>query len=123
MPGRRTTTIPVGCGPSLLGSIALPRYGWQSIQTWGVPSDAKRRLLRDNDDSPRNGQIMAQRSSFPPTGFLILGVLNIVASILFAVRAAVVEPTAERVWSALLFGAFGIFWLGAYWSTRRPSAE
>lgn len=79
--------------------------------------------MRDSDDSPLNGRIMAQRSSFPPTGFLILGVLSVAASILFVVRAAAVEATAERIWSAVLFGAFGIFWLAAYWSTRRSLAE
>jgi hypothetical protein len=58
------------------------------------------------------------RSEFPSAGFLILGVLSFVASILFIVRAAGVEATAERIWSALAFGAIGIFWLVAYWSSR-----
>ena len=62
---------------------------------------------------------MARQSSFPPTGFLILGILSIAASIVFAVRSVVVEATAERIWSAVIFGAFGFFWLAAYWSARR----
>jgi len=59
------------------------------------------------------------RREFPSAGFLILGVLSLVASILFVVRAAGVEATAERIWSALAFGAMGIFWLVAYWSSRQ----
>ena len=62
---------------------------------------------------------MARQSSFPPTGFLILGVLSIAASIVFVVRAVAVEATAERIWSAVIFGTFGFFWLAAYWSARR----
>jgi hypothetical protein len=64
---------------------------------------------------------MAQRSSFPPVGFLILGVLSLGASALFLIRAATVEGTAERLWSAVVFAGFGVFWLVAYWSDhRRP---
>ena len=66
---------------------------------------------------------MARQSSFPPIGFLILGILSLTASILFVVRAAVVDGTAERVWSAVLFGALGLFWLAAYWSTRRHPTD
>jgi uncharacterized membrane protein HdeD (DUF308 family) len=62
---------------------------------------------------------MARQSSFPPTGFLILGILSIAASIVFVVRAVAVEATAERIWSAVIFGTFGFFWLAAYWSGRR----
>lgn len=62
---------------------------------------------------------MARQSSFPPTGFLILGILSVAASIVFVVRAVAVEATAERIWSAVIFGAFGFFWLAAYWSARR----
>ena len=62
---------------------------------------------------------MARQSSFPPTGFLILGILSIAASIVFVVRSVAVEATAERIWSAAIFGAFGFFWLAAYWSARR----
>jgi hypothetical protein len=58
------------------------------------------------------------KHQFPPAGFLILGVLSLAASILFIVRAAGVEATAERIWSALVFGAMGILWLAAYWSSR-----
>ena len=77
------------------------------------------RVQRDNDDPPRNGGAMARQSSFPPTGFLILGILSIAASIVFVVRAVAVEATAERIWSAVIFGTFGFFWLAAYWSARR----
>ena len=84
------------------------------------------RVQRDNDDSPRNGGVMDRQSSFPPSqssfppsGFLILGVLSIAASIVFVVRAVAVEATAERIWSAVIFGTFGFFWLAAYWSARR----
>jgi hypothetical protein len=55
---------------------------------------------------------------FPSVGFLVLGVLSLAASILFIVRAAGVEATGERIWSAFAFGAIGIFWLAAYWSSR-----
>jgi hypothetical protein len=58
------------------------------------------------------------KHEFPPAGFLILGVLSLGASVLFIVRAAGVEATAERIWSAVVFGALGIFWLAAYWSSR-----
>ena len=34
---------------------------------------------------------MARQSSFPPIGFLVLGVLSLAASILFIVRAAAIE--------------------------------
>ena len=62
---------------------------------------------------------MARQSSFPPTGFLILGILSIAASIVFVVRSVAVEATAERLWSSVIFGTFGFFWLAAYWSARR----
>lgn len=60
---------------------------------------------------------MATRE-FPRTGFLVLGVLSIAACLIFVVRAMGVEATAERVWSAAGFGALGILWLWAYWSSR-----
>lgn len=66
---------------------------------------------------------MVKRSSFPPVGFLILGVLSLAAAILFLVRAATVESTAERVWSAIVFAGFGVFWLVVYWSDRRRPAS
>jgi uncharacterized membrane protein HdeD (DUF308 family) len=62
---------------------------------------------------------MARQSSFPPTGFLILGILSVAASIVFVVRAVAAEATAERICSAVIFGTFGFFWLAAYWSVRR----
>jgi len=67
----------------------------------------------------RKGPTMTRQSSFPPVGFLILGVLSLAAAALFIIRAAVVEGTAERLWSAVVFGGFGVFWLVAYWSTHR----
>ena len=66
---------------------------------------------------------MARQSSFPPTGFLILGILSIAASIVFVVRAVAVEATPERIWSAVIFGTFGFFWLVAYWSARRDPSN
>jgi hypothetical protein len=58
------------------------------------------------------------RYEFPSAGFLILGVLSLAASVVFIVRAAGVEATAERIWSAVVFGAMGVFWLAVYWSSR-----
>jgi 4-amino-4-deoxy-L-arabinose transferase-like glycosyltransferase len=55
---------------------------------------------------------------FPRNGFLILGVLSIAACLIFVVRSVGVEATSERVWSAVAFGAMGILWLWAYWSSR-----
>lgn len=66
---------------------------------------------------------MARQSSFPPIGFLILGILSVAASIVFLVRSVAVEATAERMWSAVIFGAFGFFWLAAYWSARRQTSS
>lgn len=66
---------------------------------------------------------MARQSSFPPIGFLILGILSVAASIVFLVRSVAVEATAERIWSAVIFGAFGLFWLAAYWSARRQASS
>ena len=62
---------------------------------------------------------MSEKSSFPPIGFLVLGVLSLVAAALFVFRAVSVEATTERIWSAIVFGGFGVFWLVAYWSARR----
>jgi hypothetical protein len=58
------------------------------------------------------------RYEFPSAGFLILGVLSLAASVVFIVRAAGVEATAERIWSAVVFGAMGVFWLAVYRSSR-----
>ncbi len=66
---------------------------------------------------------MARPPRFPPIGFLILGVLSLAASIVFVVRAAVVDATSERVSSAVLFAGFGVLWLAAYWSTRRHPTD
>jgi uncharacterized membrane protein len=65
---------------------------------------------------------MSRQSSFPPAAFLVLGVLSLIAAGLFVFRAATVEATAERFWSAILFGGFGLFWIGAYASTRRDES-
>lgn len=62
---------------------------------------------------------MSEKTSFPPIGFLVLGVLSLVAAALFVFRAISVEATTERIWSAIVFGGFGVFWLVAYWSARR----
>ncbi len=64
---------------------------------------------------------MAHQSSFPPTGFLILEILSIATPVVFVVRSVAVEATAERIWSAVIIGTFGFFWLAAYWSARRQS--
>lgn len=58
---------------------------------------------------------------FPPTGFLVLGVLSLVASVLFLVRAVGVEATTERMVSAAVFGVMGVLWLAAYWSSQHTS--
>ncbi len=58
---------------------------------------------------------------FPPAGFLVLGVLSIGASVLFVVRAAGIEATTERIWSAVAFGVMGVFLLSAYWASHRTS--
>jgi len=52
--------------------------------------------------------------AFPRTGFLALGVLSLVASLVFVVRALSVEMTGERMISAVVFGAMGLLWLWAY---------
>ena len=64
---------------------------------------------------------MARKTSFPPIGFLVLGLLSIGASIIFLVRSAAVEATPARLWSAAVFGVLGIFWLAAYSSARRSA--
>jgi hypothetical protein len=116
--------------------VAFPRNRSAEPARWPAPiwvavpprhgehlSDANRSFLGDNDHQSRKGRIVARRSSFPPAGFLILGVFSIATSILFVVRSVAVAATAERVWSAVVFGAFGIFWLAAYRSTYRQSAK
>jgi hypothetical protein len=62
---------------------------------------------------------MSRRSSFPPIAFLVLGVLSLVAAGIFAFRAATIDASAERVWSAVLFGGLGVFMIGAYAASRR----
>jgi hypothetical protein len=59
--------------------------------------------------------------TFPPAGFLTLGILSIAASVLFLVRAATIEATTERIWSALAFGVVGIVMLAAYWASHHTS--
>lgn len=56
---------------------------------------------------------------FPSAGFLVLGLLSVAASVLFLVRAAGVEATTERIWSAVAFGVMGVFMLFAYWTSHR----
>jgi uncharacterized membrane protein HdeD (DUF308 family) len=60
---------------------------------------------------------------FPPTGFLVLGVLSIAASVLFLLRAAGIEATTERVLSAAVFGVMGVLFLAAYWASRHTSTH
>ena len=60
---------------------------------------------------------------FPPTGFLVLGVLSLAASVLFLVRSVGVEATTERMVSAVVFGVMGVLWLAAYWSSQHTSAR
>jgi len=52
---------------------------------------------------------------------MVLGVLSLIAAAIFAFRAATIEATAERIWSAVLFGGMGIVMVFAYVSTRRDS--
>ena len=66
---------------------------------------------------------MSRQSSFPPVAFMVLGVLSLIAAVIFAFRAATIEATAERIWSAILFGGMGIFMVGAYMSTRHDSTN
>lgn len=60
---------------------------------------------------------------FPPAGFLVLGILSVAASILFLVRAAGIEATPERVWSAVAFGVMGVVLLAAYWGSQHTSSH
>ncbi len=66
---------------------------------------------------------MSRQSSFPPVAFMVLGVLSLIAAAIFAFRAATIEATAERIWSAILFGGMGIVMVGAYMSTRHESTN
>ena len=59
--------------------------------------------------------------TFPPAGFLTLGILSIAASVLFLVRAATIDATTERIWSAVAFGILGIVLLAAYWMSHHAS--
>jgi hypothetical protein len=59
----------------------------------------------------------------PPTGFLVRGVLNIAASVLFLLRAAGIVATTERVLSAAAFGVMGMVFLAAYWASRHTSTH
>lgn len=49
--------------------------------------------------------------SFPWWGYLLLGFGALAAAVVFVVRAIVVEPTVERLVSAVVFAALGVFWL------------
>ena len=66
---------------------------------------------------------MSQSSSFPPAGFLLLGILSLLASLVFIARAIAVDATPGRIWSAVLFCGFGVSRLIAYRSTRRDSGS
>lgn len=60
---------------------------------------------------------------FPPAGFLVLGILSIAASFLFVVRAAGIEATPERVWSAVVFGVMGVAFLAAHRASQHTSSH
>jgi uncharacterized membrane protein HdeD (DUF308 family) len=60
---------------------------------------------------------------FPPTGFLVLGVLSIAASVVFLVRAAGIEATTERILSAVVFGVMGVIFLAAYSASQHTSSH
>jgi hypothetical protein len=51
---------------------------------------------------------------FPRSGFLMLGVASLAAGVVFVIRAAMVEATAERIAAAIAFGVMGVLWLTAY---------
>ena len=51
---------------------------------------------------------------FPRSGFLVLGILSLMAAVIFVTRAVVVEATSERIASAIAFGAMSLLWLTAY---------
>jgi hypothetical protein len=49
--------------------------------------------------------------SFPWWGYLLLGLGAFAAAAIFVIRASTVEPTVERLVSAAVFAALGVFWL------------
>jgi len=55
-----------------------------------------------------------QVTRFPRSGFLVLGVLSLLAASLFGLRAVIVEATLERVVSGVVFVVLGLFWLIAF---------
>ena len=66
---------------------------------------------------------MKRTTTFPPSGFLWLGILSLVASAVFVIRAAAVDATAERIWSAALYLVIGGLWLLAYRSADHDSSD
>ncbi len=66
---------------------------------------------------------MSRQSSFPPVAFLVLGVLSLIAAGIFVFRAATIEASAERIWSAIAFGGMGLFMIAAYASARRDPTD
>ncbi len=48
---------------------------------------------------------------FPRSGFLVLGVLSLVAAGIFGLRAVIVEATLERMVSMVVYVVLGLFWL------------
>lgn len=64
---------------------------------------------------------MSRRSSFPPVAFFVLGILSLISAAIFAFRAVTIEASAERIWSAVVFGGFGVFWIAAYVAARRDT--
>jgi len=55
-----------------------------------------------------------QVKRFPRSGFLVLGVLSLVAAGLFGLRAVIVETTLERMVSMVVYAVVGVFWLIAF---------
>ncbi len=51
---------------------------------------------------------------FPRSGFLVLGVLSLVAAGLFGLRAVIVDATLERMISLVVYLVVGVFWLVAF---------
>jgi hypothetical protein len=64
-----------------------------------------------------------QARPFPRSGFLLLGVLSLVAAGLFGLRAVIVEATLERVISGAVFLILGLFWLLAFRLADQGSTE
>ena len=78
-----------------------------------------RQIARHNEE----GETIKRPTSFPQIGFLLLGIASLVAAVVFVVRAAAVEATAVRLWSAFLYALFGGLWILAYWYAVNHKSE